>query len=139
MGDHKAKEALYDALVEAARALANGRRAELVDVLAQGERSVDELAGEIQQSVANTSQHLQRLLRAGVITSRRSGTRGEITPGGAPPWSDSGGHCAKRPKRTRANWANSPGRISVTVRVWAPSPGTSCSGGSSRVTSSSST
>lgn len=75
MGEHKAKEALFDALVEAARALGNGRRAELVDVLAQGERPVDELAGEIRQSVANTSQHLQRLLRAGVITSRRSGTR----------------------------------------------------------------
>ncbi|WP_115787186.1 ArsR/SmtB family transcription factor [Arthrobacter silvisoli] len=75
MGDHRAKEALFDVLVEAARALGNGRRAELVDVLAQGERSVEELAGEIRQSVANTSQHLQRLLRAGVITSRRSGTR----------------------------------------------------------------
>ncbi|MFP3459817.1 metalloregulator ArsR/SmtB family transcription factor [Arthrobacter globiformis] len=75
MGSHKAKEALFDALVEAARALSSGRRAEIVDVLAQGERSVEELAGEIRQSVANTSQHLQRLLRAGVITSRRSGTR----------------------------------------------------------------
>jgi len=75
MGDHRAKEALFDVLVEAARALGNGRRAELVDVLAQGERSVEELAAEIRQSVANTSQHLQRLLRAGMITSRRSGTR----------------------------------------------------------------
>ena len=138
MGDHKAKEALYDALVEAARALANGRRAELVDVLAQGERSVDELAGEIQQSVANTSQHLQRLLRAGVITSRRSGTRVYYSLAG-PSVERLWRALRKRPKRTRANWANSPGRISATVRVWAPSPGTSCSGGSSRVTSSSST
>jgi rhodanese-related sulfurtransferase/predicted transcriptional regulator len=62
-------------LAETAKALANGRRAELVDVLAQGERSVDELAQEIDQSVANTSQHLQRLLRAGLVTSRREGTR----------------------------------------------------------------
>lgn len=75
MGDHQAKAALYDALVEAAKAMANGRRAELVDVLAQGERSVEELASEIDQSVANTSQHLQRLLRAGLVTSRRDGTR----------------------------------------------------------------
>jgi rhodanese-related sulfurtransferase len=75
MGDHRAKEALFDVLVETARAMGNGRRAELVDVLAQGERSVEELAAEIRQSVANTSQHLQRLLRAGMITSRRSGTR----------------------------------------------------------------
>lgn len=75
MSDHSAKAALYDALAEAAKALANGRRAELVDVLAQGERSVEELAQEIDQSVANTSQHLQRLLRAGLVRSRREGTR----------------------------------------------------------------
>ena len=75
MGGHQDKEALFDGLVEAARALGNGRRAELIDVLAQGERPVDELAAEIQQSMANTSQHLQRLLRAGLVCSRRSGTR----------------------------------------------------------------
>jgi rhodanese-related sulfurtransferase len=70
-----AKTALYDALAESAKALANGRRAELVDVLAQGERSVEELADEIDQTVANTSQHLQRLLRSGLVESRREGTR----------------------------------------------------------------
>ena len=75
MADHRAKAALYDALAGAAKALANGRRAELVDVLAQGERSVDELADEIGQSVANTSQHLQRLLRSGLVNARREGTR----------------------------------------------------------------
>ncbi len=75
MADHEAKAALYDALAEAAKALANGRRAELVDILAQGERSVEELAAEIGQSVANTSQHLQRLLRSGLVESRREGTR----------------------------------------------------------------
>ena len=75
MADHRAKAALYDALSESAKALANGRRAELVDVLAQGERSVEELSDEIHQTVANTSQHLQRLLRAGLVESRRDGTR----------------------------------------------------------------
>lgn len=75
MGDHTAKSVLFDALAEAAKALGSGRRAELVDVLAQGERSVEELAAEIDQSVANTSQHLQRLLRAGLVRSRREGTR----------------------------------------------------------------
>jgi len=75
MADHAAKAALYDALAESAKALANGRRAELVDVLAQGERSVEELAAEIDQTVANTSQHLQRLLRSGLVESRREGTR----------------------------------------------------------------
>ena len=75
MADHGAKARLYDALAEAAKALANGRRAELVDVLAQGERSVEKLADEIDQTVANTSQHLQRLLRSGLVESRRDGTR----------------------------------------------------------------
>jgi rhodanese-related sulfurtransferase/predicted transcriptional regulator len=75
MSDHAAKAALYDALAESAKALANGRRAELVDVLAQGERSVEELAEEIDQTFANTSQHLQRLLRSGLVEARREGTR----------------------------------------------------------------
>ncbi len=75
MPNHGAKAALYDALAESAKALANGRRAELVDVLVQGERSVEELAQEIDQSVANTSQHLQRLLRSGLVEARRDGTR----------------------------------------------------------------
>jgi rhodanese-related sulfurtransferase/DNA-binding transcriptional ArsR family regulator len=75
MTNHAAKATLFDALAESAKALANGRRAELVDVLAQGERSVEELALEIDQTVANTSQHLQRLLRAGLVRSRREGTR----------------------------------------------------------------
>jgi len=70
-----AKSALFDSLASVARALGNGRRAEIVDVLAQGERSVDELAGEIAQSIANTSQHLQVLSRAGLVDSRRDGTR----------------------------------------------------------------
>jgi rhodanese-related sulfurtransferase len=75
MADGSAKAALFDAFASVAQALGSGRRAEIVDVLAQGERSVDELAGEISQSVANTSQHLQVLARAGLVRSRREGTR----------------------------------------------------------------
>lgn len=67
--------ALFDALASVARALGSGRRAEIVDVLAQGERSVEELADEISQSVANTSQHLQVLARAGLVRTRREGAR----------------------------------------------------------------
>ena len=70
-----AKSSLFDALASVAQALGSGRRAEIVDVLAQGERSVEEIAGEISQSVANTSQHLQVLARAGLVRSRRQGTR----------------------------------------------------------------
>ncbi len=75
MGDRAAKDALFDGLAQVAKALGSGRRAELVDVLAQGERSVEELAAEIEQSVANTSQHLQQLLRTGLVRTRREGTR----------------------------------------------------------------
>ncbi len=75
MGDRQAKDALFDAFGEVAKALGNGRRAELVDVLAQGERHVDELAAEIGQSLANTSFHLRVLATAGLVTTRRDGTR----------------------------------------------------------------
>lgn len=75
MSRRVAKTALYDRLASVAKAVASGRRVELVDVLAQGERSVEGLAGEIDQSVANTSQHLQVLARAGLVTSRRDGNR----------------------------------------------------------------
>ena len=67
--------ALFDAFASVAQALGSGRRAEIVDLLAQGERSVDEIANEISQSVANTSQHLHVLARAGLVRSRRGGTR----------------------------------------------------------------
>jgi len=70
-----AKAALFDAFASVAQALGSGRRAEIVDLLAQGERSVEEIATEIEQSVANTSQHLQLLARAGLVRSRRAGTR----------------------------------------------------------------
>jgi len=75
VADRAAKDALYDGLASVAKSLGSGRRAELVDVLAQGERSVEDLAAEIDQSVANTSQHLQQLLRAGLVRTRRDGTR----------------------------------------------------------------
>jgi rhodanese-related sulfurtransferase len=75
LGDRAAKGALYDAFAEVAKALASGRRAEIVDLLAQGERSVDEIAGEIDQTVANTSHHLRAMARAGVLRTRREGTR----------------------------------------------------------------
>lgn len=75
MADQAAKDALYDGLAAVAKAVGNGRRAEIIDLLAQAERSVEELATEIEQSVANTSHHLQLLLRAGLVRTRRDGTR----------------------------------------------------------------
>src|SRR6266511_2884921 len=75
MASGAAKVALFDAFASVAQALGSGRRAEIVDLLAQGERSVEEIANEISQSVANTSQHLHVLSRAGLVRSRREGTR----------------------------------------------------------------
>jgi len=75
MGDRAAKDALYAGFAEVAKAMASGRRAEIVDVLAQGDRSVEDVATEIHQSVANTSHHLRALARAGLLVTRRDGTR----------------------------------------------------------------
>jgi rhodanese-related sulfurtransferase/DNA-binding transcriptional ArsR family regulator len=75
MSDRAAKDALYDGFAEIAKALGSGRRCEIVDLLAQGERRVEEIADEIEQSVANTSHHLRAMARAGLVTTRRDGTR----------------------------------------------------------------
>lgn len=73
---HRArKQALFDGFATIGKALSNGRRAEIIDVLANGERSVEALSGEIDQSIANTSQHLQILKNAGLVSARRNGTR----------------------------------------------------------------
>jgi rhodanese-related sulfurtransferase len=74
MSTRATKEALFDGFAQVAKALSNGRRAEIVDVLANGERSVETLAAEVHQSIANTSQHLQILKNAGLVTNRRNGT-----------------------------------------------------------------
>jgi rhodanese-related sulfurtransferase/DNA-binding transcriptional ArsR family regulator len=75
MHDRDAKVALFDAFASVAVALASGRRAEIVDLLAQGERPVEEIARETGQSVAATSHHLRLLGRSGLARSRRDGRR----------------------------------------------------------------
>jgi rhodanese-related sulfurtransferase len=74
MGDRETKAALFDEFARVAKAMASGRRIELLDVLANGERTVEALAGEASLSVANTSQHLQVLRQAGLVATRREGT-----------------------------------------------------------------
>ena len=69
-----AKDALFDGFARIAAALGSGRRAEIVEVLAQGERTVEEVADAIDQSLANTSHHLRTLARAGLVTGRRDGS-----------------------------------------------------------------
>jgi rhodanese-related sulfurtransferase len=75
MAERAAKDALYEGFAAVARALASGRRAEIADLLAQGERPVEQIADQIGQSVANTSHHLRAMARAGLVTTRRDGTR----------------------------------------------------------------
>ena len=74
MADRASKQALFDEFAGVAKALSSGRRAEIIDLLANGERSVDSIATEIETSIANSSQHLQILRRAGLVSSRRQGT-----------------------------------------------------------------
>jgi rhodanese-related sulfurtransferase len=75
VADRAAKDALFEAFASVAKALGNGHRAEIIDVLVQGERSVEETAVAIGQSVANTSHHLRLLAGAGLLQSRRDGQR----------------------------------------------------------------
>jgi rhodanese-related sulfurtransferase len=71
----QAKYALFEAIALMGKAFASPRRLELLDLLAQAPRTVDELAGASGQSSANTSQHLQALHAAGMVTRERQGTR----------------------------------------------------------------
>ena len=67
------KQALFEQLAQVARALGSAARLELLDFLAQGERTVENLAAVSGLSVANTSKHLQQLRHAGLVTARREG------------------------------------------------------------------
>jgi rhodanese-related sulfurtransferase len=75
MSTRQSKEALFEAIAGMGKAFASPRRLELIDLLAQGSRSVDELARASGQSTANASQHLQALHASGVVTRERDGTR----------------------------------------------------------------
>jgi rhodanese-related sulfurtransferase/DNA-binding transcriptional ArsR family regulator len=67
------KQAIYAEFAAVARALGHAHRLELIEHLAQGQRAVDALAQRTGLSIANTSQHLQQLKRAGLVASRRDG------------------------------------------------------------------
>jgi len=67
------KKILFDQFASVAQALGNGHRLDILEHLAQGERGVEALSSRVGLSVANTSQHLQHLKRAGLVVSRRDG------------------------------------------------------------------
>ena len=74
MSGRNEKDALFEAIALMGKAFASPRRLELLDLLAQAPRTVDELARASEQSTANTSQHLQALHAAGLVTRAREGT-----------------------------------------------------------------
>ena len=75
MSNGNPKRTLFEHFAAVAKALGSGHRLELVELLAQGERSVEVLAQLAGLSLANASQHLQHLRRAGLVTSRKQGKR----------------------------------------------------------------
>src|SRR5687768_1050584 len=75
MGSRREKDALFEAIALMGKAFASPRRLELLDLLAQAPRTVEDLARASGQSTANTSQHLQALHAAGMLSRARAGTR----------------------------------------------------------------
>jgi rhodanese-related sulfurtransferase/DNA-binding transcriptional ArsR family regulator len=75
MSTQTTKRELYQSIAKVAQALASGNRLQLLEFMAQGERSVDALAAMAGVTVANASQHLQALRRAGLVVSRKDGQR----------------------------------------------------------------
>ena len=69
------KHELFTQFARIGKAVSSANRLEILEFLAQGERSVEELANVCQLSVANTSQHLQQLRQAGLVTARKQGQR----------------------------------------------------------------
>jgi rhodanese-related sulfurtransferase/DNA-binding transcriptional ArsR family regulator len=67
------KDRLYGQLARLGKALSSPHRLEILELLAQGERTVDSLATEMGSSLANTSQHLQALKQAALVESRKDG------------------------------------------------------------------
>src|SRR5213592_4887965 len=74
MGSRREKDAVFEAIALMGKAFASPRRLEMLDLLAQAPRTVEELARASGQSTANTSQHLQALHAAGIVTRTREGT-----------------------------------------------------------------
>jgi rhodanese-related sulfurtransferase/DNA-binding transcriptional ArsR family regulator len=75
MGDANLKTALFEQLARVGKALGHGRRLELLDLLAQAERTVDALATASGLNLTTASAHLQTLKQAGLVSTRRDGTR----------------------------------------------------------------
>jgi len=75
MGDREKKAALFEEFARVGKAMGHGKRLELIDLLAQGERSVESLAAAAGLGLSTASAHLQALKQAGLVATRRDGAR----------------------------------------------------------------
>lgn len=102
-----AKKLIFEQFALVGQALSSGHRLELLDLLVQGERSVDALARASGLTFANASQHLLQLRRAGLVTSRRDGKRVIYAPSDPQVWGRSarGARCG----RTQSGLGRLPG------------------------------
>ena len=75
MGGREAKDRLYEVFARTAKAVANPKRIELLELLAQGERTVESLAGAVGMGMTTTSAHLQVLARSRLVETRKEGTK----------------------------------------------------------------
>ena len=127
MGDRVAKSELFEQFARVAKALAAPRRLELLDLLAQGERSVDALARAAGIGVSTTSMHLQSLRQAGLVRTRKEGTSVHYRLAGTT-WPGCTPRCATWRSRT---WAmriapGSPSSAAMTPPRRSPFPARSC-------------
>jgi rhodanese-related sulfurtransferase/DNA-binding transcriptional ArsR family regulator len=75
MGDRDTKNTLFDLFAQVGKAMGSGKRLELLDLLAQGERTVEALARAAELGLTTASAHLQTLKRANLVATRRDGTK----------------------------------------------------------------
>lgn len=75
MGERQKKTELFDQIARVGKAIGNGKRLELLDLLVQGERSVEKLAAAADLGLTTASAHLQVLRQTGLVTTRREGTK----------------------------------------------------------------
>jgi len=137
MGERTSKNALYAEFAAVGKTLGNPKRLELLDLLAQGPRSVEDLATSADLGMSTCSAHLHSLREAGLATARRDGKR-VFTPSPATTSPPCGTTCAVSPSST-ARTPNQHAAPTWDPKTPRPSTPTSCCVASRSETSSSST
>jgi len=124
LGDREHKTALFDQFARVGKALASGKRLELLDLLAQGERDVASLAAAADLGVTTASAHLQTLRQANLVTTRPRRHPHPLLPGRSTSPTCSPG-CARSPSRTCPT-SKPPASPTSATAAAGRSPATSC-------------